>query len=67
VGGVFEIYPSRRTLIRFDVGDTIIRFDRRNVAAVDPALPPTARMVTFTVSEETKHNLQASAGFGFRF
>ena len=27
VGGVFEYYPSRRTLLRVDVGDTIIRHD----------------------------------------
>lgn len=64
VGGVVEVYPSSNTLIRFDVGDTIIRFDRRNVAATSPIF---AGLVVFTVPEETKHNLQASAGFGFRF
>lgn len=26
-GGVFELYPSRSTVLRFDVGDTIIRFN----------------------------------------
>ena len=26
VGGVFEVYPTRRVAFRFDVGDTIIRF-----------------------------------------
>jgi outer membrane scaffolding protein for murein synthesis (MipA/OmpV family) len=26
IGGVFELYPSRPVAIRFDVGDTIIRF-----------------------------------------
>ncbi len=26
IGGVFELYPSRRVAFRFDVGDTIIRF-----------------------------------------
>jgi hypothetical protein len=29
LGGVFEYYPSRRTVVRFDVGDTIIRQDDR--------------------------------------
>ena len=29
LGGVFEYYPSRRTVIRFDAGDTIIRQDDR--------------------------------------
>src|SRR5438128_1742535 len=27
VGGVFEYYPSRHTAVRFDLGDTIIRYD----------------------------------------
>jgi hypothetical protein len=26
IGGVFELYPSRRVAFRFDIGDTIIRF-----------------------------------------
>src|SRR5256714_15110446 len=26
VGGVLEFYPSRRMLVRFDIGDTIIRY-----------------------------------------
>jgi hypothetical protein len=29
LGGVFEYYPSRQTVLRFDVGDTIIRQDDR--------------------------------------
>lgn len=28
VGGVFEYYPSRRIVVRFDAGDTIIRHQR---------------------------------------
>jgi hypothetical protein len=26
IGGVFELYPTRRVAFRFDIGDTIIRF-----------------------------------------
>lgn len=64
LGAVVEIYPSKRTLLRFDVGDTIVRLDRRLVA-VDGA--PFNGLAVFPVAAETKHNLQASAGFGFRF
>jgi Outer membrane protein beta-barrel domain len=64
VGGVVEVYPSNNTLIRFDVGDTMIRFDQRNVAATSDVF---AGLVVFPAAAETKHNLQASAGFGFRF
>lgn len=27
VGGVFELYPTHRTVVRFDIGDAIISFD----------------------------------------
>lgn len=57
-GLVAEVYPSSRTIIRFDVGDTIVRF--RN-----------ARRDIFTGAEagstSVLHNLQASVGFSYRF
>ena len=69
-GGVFEIYPSSRTIIRFDVGDTIIRYGPRIVPVViDPGGGSTtfARTVAVPAPSQTVHNLQLSAGFGFRF
>ncbi len=53
VGGVFEYYPSKRTIFRVDVGDTIIRYN---------AQEPKQYNATFT-----RHNLQMNVGFGFRF
>lgn len=53
VGGVVELYPSRRVVVRFDVGDTIIRFRYRSPLLGDPRF--------------TQHNLQFNAGVGFRF
>jgi len=67
LGAVVEIYTSGPMVFRFDVGDTMIHFRRRNVAARDPSLPLGARLVTFPRPAETRHNLQASVGFGFRF
>ena len=61
VGGVLEFYPSRRVLTRFDFGDTIIRFGRRNAQTfliTDPG---------FQIPAETRHNFQFIAGLGFRF
>jgi hypothetical protein len=55
LGGVLEVYPSRRTMIRFDLGDTIIRFKRGFVTPV-----PQFRDVT-------THNLQLNVGVGLRF
>ena len=52
-GGVLEVYPSRHILLRFDVGDTVIRFTN---SSVDP--------LSFTFF---RHNLQFSTGVGFRF
>ena len=63
VGGVFEIYPSKRTVIRFDVGDTIVRFEERRVPLIFSPLG----LVALPVAAETKHNLQATIGVGFRF
>ena len=62
LGGVVEFYPSRHTIIRFDAGDTIIRFEKRQVAvfgAGDRGVIP--------VTAETTNNFQASVGIGYRF
>jgi outer membrane protein with beta-barrel domain len=59
VGGVVELYPSRRTIVRVDVGDTIVRY---------PGILFTnfsnGALITETVYS---HTLQFSAGVGFRF
>jgi Outer membrane protein beta-barrel domain len=68
VGGVLELYPSPRTMVRFDLGDTIVHLSDRNVAV--STLPP---FIVFpggaiiSRPAETTHNVQASVGFGFRF
>lgn len=59
VGGAVEFYPSRRTILRFDAGDTITRY-------------PDVQFICFpagTLCPEDvyKHRLQISAGVGFRF
>ncbi len=53
VGGVFEYYPSRRTVFRVDVGDTIIRYNAQEPKDINPSF--------------TRHNLQINVGVGFRF
>lgn len=53
VGGVFEYYPSHRTILRVDVGDTIIYYNSFSPKDINPSF--------------TRHNLQTSVGFGFRF
>ncbi len=68
-GGVVELYPTKRTLIRVDIGDTIVHLAARNVSGVlNPlaGLSP-SRLVVVSVPAETTHNLQVSAGVGFRF
>ena len=65
LGGIAEFYPSKKTIIRFDVGDTMIFFGDRNVAAPEEF----GGSVTAVLprGSETRHNLQISAGFAFRF
>lgn len=69
LGGVVELYPTKRTLIRFDLGDTIVRLAERNVSGIfnPPAGLSPSRLVVVRVPAETTHNLQVSAGLGFRF
>lgn len=69
VGGVIELYPSRRTLLRFDVGDTIIRGGSERVfSPID--LPPQPLTDTANLNvgivRATSHNLQLNVGVGFR-
>lgn len=67
VGGVVEVYPTKRTVIRFDVGDTIVRMDKRNVTAVLISRFGTSDLGVIPVAAETTHNFQGSIGIGFRF
>jgi hypothetical protein len=56
-GGVVEFYPSSRTIIRVDVGDTIVRLHSATPGVLLPAQSST----------DITHNFQASIGFGYRF
>jgi Outer membrane protein beta-barrel domain len=51
VGGVFELYPLKRTVVRFDVGDTMISY-------------PASFEIPESF---TAHNLQFKVGVGLRF
>ena len=64
IGGVLEFYPTKRITTRFDAGDTIVRFGRRNTTGFDFF---TQQTVPIILPKETKHNFQFSAGIGFRF
>ncbi len=59
LGAVVEYYPSRPMVIRFDLGDTIIRYGTRSGLSLSGTI--------IQLPAETKHNLQFSAGVGFRF
>jgi hypothetical protein len=59
LGGVVEVYPSRRSVVRFDIGDTAIRFGSQTVLPT-----PIGPVATGTF---WSHNLQFSAGVGVRF
>ena len=69
LGGVLEFYPSKKIVVRFDAGDTLIHYPRRtsNFLAPDPANPGGALLVPFTTPAYTSHSLQFIGGVGFRF
>lgn len=58
VGGVIEFYPSRDVLTRIDVGDTMIHYGSDSFFPFGLTILPDSRIT---------HNLQISAGIGFRF
>lgn len=59
-GGVLELYPSSRVLVRFDAGDTIIRNPARFLPLDLTGPLVLARPAKFS------HNFQFTAGVGFR-
>ena len=71
LGAVVEFYPTRRTIIRIDAGDTLLRLDERLVSGTNDrsqfSLPPLPFPVVVGVASETTHNFQSSIGVGFRF
>ncbi len=68
VGGVLEFYPSRHIVTRFDLGDTIIRYQSQtfNTLAGPFGSPPTT-IQPITAPGSTKNNFQFNAGIGYRF
>jgi hypothetical protein len=66
LGGVIELYPSSRTILRFDLGDTIILNKRREFVVIIPE-PGGAVGRILTIAGDTTHNLQFSVGIGIRF
>src|ERR1700752_942178 len=67
-GGVVEFYPSKRIVTRFDAGDTIIHFSRRQFNSVISD-PSNNTFIPFTITRpaKTTHNFQFMASLGFRF
>ncbi len=68
LGGVLEFYPSRKIVLRVDVGDTIIRYPQRTVDLV--TFDPTTgafRLDSFITPSFNRRTVQVIAGVGFRF
>jgi hypothetical protein len=61
VGGVLELYPSRRMIVRLEAGDTLVRHPARFgiVSFLDPN-------VVLIRPAKFNHNFQFTAGVGFR-
>jgi hypothetical protein len=56
-GGVLELYPSSRAIVRLDAGDTIVRIRHTTRGLLGSS----------TAVSDTTHNFQFSVGFGYRF
>jgi hypothetical protein len=60
LGGIVEIYATRRTFIRFDVGDTHLYFPDKTVTL------PNGKPTTIS-GGSYQHTMQYSVGYGWRF
>ena len=60
VGGVLEFYPSKRTVVRIDAGNTAIFFNGETVRRFSLPGGPQEQL-------GTGHGLQSGIGVGFRF
>lgn len=60
LGGIVELYPSDRVIMRIDVGDAMIFYNGEVIRRLSVPGGPQQRL-------GTSHNLQASVGIGFRF
>ena len=66
LGGVVEYYPTRRTILRVDAGDTLVRFRDSGPINFPPVGTSPGGSSVFTVADTT-HNFQMTFGIGFRF
>lgn len=65
VGGVLEIYTSRRTFIRVDVGDTVV-FSNSGEKVLLPEPVLQNGLVEFSFVRSTSHNPHLKIGMGIR-
>lgn len=68
VGAVVEFYPSKKIVVRFDGGDTILHYPSHTFRSFHTD-PITGALVpdSFAASGYIRHNFQFTAGVGFRF
>src|SRR5260370_38405894 len=66
VGGVVEFYTSRRTFLRFDLGDTIVHSNSGNTIELPGSVKQEGSFVIKNVIRSTSHNLQLNVGVGIR-
>lgn len=62
MGGVLEFYPSKRMVVRFDGGDTVVRYPERFDILFGTQAPTVIRVR----GPKYQHNFQLTAGVGFR-
>jgi len=68
LGGVVEFYPSKKFVLRLDVGDTIIRYPQRTLTFLTiDATTGAASLDSFISPSYYRRTIQIMAGVGFRF
>ena len=63
VGGTFEVYPTPRSAVRFDIGTTLVRY---LLDSPNPKISPIGSIIS-TDYYATQGNMQFGAGYRIRF
>lgn len=61
---MLEFYPSRRTMLRFDLGHTLAFYGAKTVLATKSAQFPNGNLVSGAFRD---NGMQFTTGFGWRF
>lgn len=66
LGGVIEVYPAKRWILRYDFSDLVTQHNNNAIITFPPPLC-TVAVCTFQAPDSVSHSFQFSTGISYRF